>query len=461
MDEVRLQNYRCFREQQTARLAPLTLLVGENSTGKTSFLAMVRVLNAILSGRWDNSFKEAPYDLGSFDEIAHHRGGRGGRATEFTAGLSGRQWIPVRKSSPFVLPYTMDVGFERDGSAPILRCRRWESQAAWIEEHVDEDRLDFGAGSDAWSWRPPFADLTSDEDPRPRRFSSSLAMFSHDIGWSEDSHDFGRSEDFSPRRKGQPQPSRQQRKHIRRLAHLARLGGRAPESGGARLFAAAPVRSKPHRTYDQSPYTFDSEGSYVPMYLADIFFRQRKGWELMKANLERFGRDSGLFDEISIRPLGRRESEPFQLQIRKTSTVAKGPRRNFIDVGYGVSQALPILTELFRKDSAGTFLLQQPEVHLHPSAQAALGTLFCQLANQGRQLLVETHSDHLIDRIRMDVRDGTTKLKPKDVSILYFERGNIDVHVHSLSIDQEGNIRGAPDSYRQFFMAETRRSIKL
>ena len=47
--------------------------------------------------------------------------------------------------------------------------------------------------------------------------------------------------------------------------------------------------------------------------------------------------------------------------------------RNLIDVGYGVSQALPVLTELLREDCSPVFLLQQPEVHLHPSAQAALG----------------------------------------------------------------------------------------
>ena len=61
------------------------------------------------------------------------------------------------------------------------------------------------------------------------------------------------------------------------------------------------------------------------------------------------------------------------------------------------------------------FLLQQPEVHLHPSAQAALGSLFCQVAAAGKQLIVETHSDHVIDRIRMDVRDGTSALKHEDV----------------------------------------------
>ncbi len=459
MDEVRLENFRCFREQQTARLAPLTLLVGENSTGKTSFLAMVRALNAIFAGVWDYSFKDPPYDLGSFDEIAHHRGGRGGRATEFTAGFSGNHAFRVRKpqskngkSNRVALPYNMDLAFVRQGSIPILQYRRWQSNTAWINERFDEDKVDFGEGSSAWSWHPPDLGFEGEDEVRE---PPPLTLW----GWASFLQDIRNGEDISPQGKGTPTPKQFQQ--IERLTRVARWGGRAPLTYGGPLFAAAPVRSKPHRTYNPSPYAFDSEGSYVPMYLADIFFRQHKAWESMKAGLEKFGRDSGLFDEITIKPLGRRESEPFQVQIRKSSTRIKGPNRNFIDVGYGVSQALPILTELFRKDSARTFLLQQPEVHLHPSAQAALGTLFCQLASQGRQLLVETHSDHLIERIRMDVRDGTTKLKPKDVSILYFERGNVDVNIHSLRIDQEGNILGAPPSYRQFFMAETRRSLNI
>ena len=80
-------------------------------------------------------------------------------------------------------------------------------------------------------------------------------------------------------------------------------------------------------------------------------------------------------------------------------------------MGYGISQALPIITELFRKDGPSKLLLQQPEVHLHPSAQAALGSLFCRTAGRGRQVIVETHSDHLIDRVRMDIRDSSSKPK--------------------------------------------------
>ncbi len=165
---------------------------------------------------------------------------------------------------------------------------------------------------------------------------------------------------------------------------------------------------------------------------------------------------------MRVRRLGKTSSDPFQIQVRKSgSSRRKGPWRNLTDVGYGVSQALPVLTELLRKDAPDMFLLQQPEVHLHPSAQAALGSLFCTVAAQGRQLIVETHGDHLIDRVRMDVRDDRNDLHPDDVSILYFERKELEVDIHSLRIDEDGNILNAPPGYRRFFMEETNRSIGL
>ena len=184
----------------------------------------------------------------------------------------------------------------------------------------------------------------------------------------------------------------------------------------------------------------------------------------MKTALEDFGAASGLFDELTIKSLGKTEGTPFQVQIRKFGKRLKGPPQNLIDMGYGVSQALPIIAELLREGQGSNhmFLLQQPEVHLHSSAQAALGSLFCSVvADTNRQIIVETHSDHLLDRVRMDVRDKKTSLRPEDVSILFFERDELDVNIHSIGIDQEGNILNAPLSYREFFMEETRRSIGL
>ena len=237
-----------------------------------------------------------------------------------------------------------------------------------------------------------------------------------------------------------------------------------------RVFANAPTRSSPRRTYDPASVETDPEGVSVPSFLANLYRRNAYAWRQLKFRLERFGQESELFDEIHVRSFGKSDGDPFQIQVRKhsgpKSRRRKGPWRNLIDVGYGVSQALPLLTELMTSEVSTLFLLQQPEVHLHPQAQAELGTLFCDVASGGEhqlwgdhQLFIETHSDYIIDRVRMDVRDGTTDLKPEDVSILYFEPGERSVRIHSIRIDGAGNIKDAPDGYRQFFTDEMMRSI--
>ena len=441
---IKLKNFRCFREEQAARLAPLTLLVGENSTGKTSFLAMIRILTDMAYGFRNPDFKEEPYDLGSFDEIAHHRGARGGRATVFEAGFTARLG---RKSEP---ASKFDFTFGRRGTTPVPIGRRLSRGRAWIDETYavgEPYMLRVGTARGRWEMQ------VSDAIELPSVVDEDLMLppyyFLLQRGLRSDEEE---ESDFLPLGDAPPFGSKDR-------ATLQRLSERLAWFHRERPFASAPVRSKPHRTYDPSRPTPDPEGDYVPMYLAELFSEDRQAWAGLKSGLETFGKDSGLFNEISIKRLGSRDSEPFQVQVRRFDGRLKGPPRNLIDVGYGVSQALPVITEMLRKDPPNRFLLQQPEVHLHPRAQAALGSLFCQVAGAGRQLVVETHSDHLMDRVRMEVRDSEVNLRPEDVSILYFERRNLDVNIHSLRIDEEGNVVDAPDSYRRFFMEETTRFL--
>lgn len=455
MNEIRLQNYRCFQDEQKARLAPLTLLVGENSTGKTSFLALVRAL-------WDlgyryelPDFKEDPYDLGSFDEIAHHRGAKGGRATTFEAGYTAS--LPARNEKKRAPKgeRSFDFVFSRDRNQPALAKRRVGHGGTSIELDLANEKIVVGTSSGLWQCDlEPSLRLSMSFDER--RILIPLFFLLDDV-LAEKQEGNNDAESRWTSLEGAQVPSEEDRKHLRELAMMdptSRFDGRP--------YASAPVRSKPRRTYDPSRLTRDPEGEAVPMYLADISHRGQKAWSALHRTLEDFGRASGLFDEMRVRRLGRTSSEPFQIQVRKSGTRRlKGPWRNLTDVGYGISQVLPVITELLRSDAPTMFLLQQPEVHLHPSAQAALGTLFCSVAARSKQLIVETHGDHLIDRVRMDVRDGTTGLKPGDVSILFFERGAIEVKIHTLGIDDAGNVVGAPRGYRKFFMDETNRSIGL
>ena len=155
-----------------------------------------------------------------------------------------------------------------------------------------------------------------------------------------------------------------------------------------------------------------------------------------------------MFNAIEVKKLGRGQDDPFQVQV-----ALGGPKVNLVDVGYGVSQALPVIVQSVLRKDGNLMLIQQPEVHLHPRAQAALGTFFAELTGIGHTtLLVETHSDYLVDRVRQEVAAG--KLKPEQVQILFFSKEKLVTSVEPLEIDPQGNVINAPEHYRQFFLEE-------
>lgn len=448
LTEITLENFRCFHDEQTVRLAPLTLLVGENSTGKTSFMALIRAMWQIVSGGVDPNFKAAPYDLGSFEEIAHSRGAKGSKAASFASEIS-ILFRRSRRSATRGELAKFKVEFAERGTAPAPILRRVQAESIWIEQSVRKDgkvRSRVAAKRGEWDYGPdPFLN-------RQFHLSGPLLWRHLLVGLSTRRLDI---REFSPVGSS-PGLQEADANDIARLADFAFFPLREDEP-----YASAPVRSIPSRTYDPEPLVPDPHGKHVPMYLAKIAAQGGTEWEALKSALETVGQATGLFDELRIRRFTKSASEPFQVQVRKGGGGLKGPWRNLIDVGYGVSQVLPVLTELLQPDAPQLSLWQQPEVHLHPSAQAALATFFCSLAANSKQLIIETHSDYLIDRVRMDVRDGRTALKPEDVSILYFERSGLDVQIHPLRIDANGDILDAPPNYRQFFLEEVNRSLGI
>jgi predicted ATPase len=101
----------------------------------------------------------------------------------------------------------------------------------------------------------------------------------------------------------------------------------------------------------------------------------------------------------------------------------------------------------------GLLLLQEPEIHLHPRAQAALGSFFSQLvAKKKKEVVIETHSDYLLDRVRLEVANGTI---PADkVLILFFDKHGFETHVHQIMLDENGTLLNVPPTYREFFLKE-------
>ena len=428
--EITLRDFRCFHERQTVPLAPLTLLIGENSTGKTSFLAAVRAV-------WDTAhwiggpdFRQAPYDLGAFPEIVYSRGGRANGADTFSLGF--KELDPCDRLLDF------EVTFESHNAAPAPTTNAWRHGAVSVERRRAKDE------------KPRYVFESPDGSFKVDSSSADL-LHQAAMGDEKSLSDYLQS---SAERQGYMPSSGDLAEFSFLLREFSSfLTQRSP-------FASAPIHPPPRRTYDPTKLDSDPWGADVPSRLASLQFQDKSGWTAFKGKLDAFGRESGLFDDFSVKQLTKGEGGPFQLQVRKFGKRGrKGPKRNLMDVGFGISQVLPTLAALFRADGPYMFLLQQPELHLHPSAQAALGSLFCEAASSDRQLIIETHSDYLLDRILLDIRDKRTGLKSDDVSILYFERGDQDVSIHPIRIDDEGNVLDTPEGYRRFFKDELNRVI--
>lgn len=420
-----MEEVRCFAERQQFKIRPLTFLVGENSTGKTTALACFQVLaNYLKSGEVD--FNAEPYSMGIFKDI-------------------------VRNSRPkgnaFKLGFTF-TGDQEDVEYTVECVQKKDS----LEPAIKSVTIKFTDGEIVFK--------TEDTNDLPSieisNYDDKLDKYHIDITNSPYILDLNSFYSIAYEAIGLGIRSRYGDASKKALQNY--LKRKCDNIGSIQIpvFSTSPVRSRPKRTYDPTREFNDPEGSNIPMRLMRIASTKKDEWEVLKQQLVEFGKASGLFENIEIQNLGGSMGAPFQLKVK-----VRGPNSNIIDVGYGVSQILPILVHILSPPPISQwqntyFLLQQPEVHLHPRAQAQLSSLLATSASQGNQsFIVETHSDYMIDRARIEIRKGT--ISPEDVSLVYLEPTGRVVNVHNIGFDKTGNMVGVPTHYRGFFMKEYRR----
>ena len=442
---VHVAKIRCFSDPQAVRLGRITVLVGENSTGKSTFLAVNSMLSHLLRPSAID-FNREPFILGSYRDIATLESKGANNSPSFTIGIEGE-----------ILPKPCSYLFEPDVDDSVKHSKRYEKYKV-LTTFVDRSgqpiasQTEISIGSYCikidWPVSSPKTirsissgsntiDLSADflDDwsyPEPWRH--------YPISWSADiehpiDHLFGknRPSGFTPRQ----------------LENLSFCYSAVQDSLERRkAYPVAPIRSMPRRTYDPVQSRPMPQGRHVPMSLSRAYRENRNEWNRIKQRIDAFGVKSGLFREISVRQLGENTSDPFQLMVKvKNETV------NLLDVGYGVSQILPIIVDTLTQSNAYMFLLQQPEVHLHPRGQAVLATFLLDRAEEtGQSFIIETHSDQMIDRLRIEIRNRN--LDPQTLSLLYFEDGENGVTIHEIDLDVQGNLRNVPASYRDFFLNE-------
>ena len=436
-EEFIIGNVRCFAGLQRVPLRPVTLLVGENSTGKTTFLGCYRALRRLLTpaiifpkARALPRFNAPPFFMGAFDDIVRRENGRhADKQRAFDLGAKIARWPLGEKS------FDATYSFRESGAEA--------APAAISFVFQDGKKLKVRQGGNATEIVGPNLVLrgkNADIISTLWDTLSSLAGLRH--SWPpDDVIAVNRLQEFLEARLGDWHTQNH---------HVPGIVGD--------VHSIAPVRSRPERTYDPAPRIPEQEDHICLM--ADLYRTRRSEWDFLEKRLAAFGELSGMFSAVKVKALGRRVSAPFQLEVKTAGAMA-----NIADVGYGVSQALPLLTQIIRETQLknwGTFLLQQPEIHLHPQAQAALGTFLVHAARKdGHAFLIETHSDFIVDRVCTHVAKG--EIAADDVALLYFEKQKSGgaVKIHRIELNRNGEPVAVPKGYRDFFLRETERVLGL
>ncbi len=116
------------------------------------------------------------------------------------------------------------------------------------------------------------------------------------------------------------------------------------------------------------------------------------------------------------------------------------------DVGFGVSQILPILVLCYYVDEGATILLEQPEIHLHPSVQMGLADVFIDvIKNRNVQIILESHSEHLLARLQR--RLAEEELRKENVALYFCTAGSSGSELNTLELDLFGNITNWPKDF--------------
>lgn len=136
-----------------------------------------------------------------------------------------------------------------------------------------------------------------------------------------------------------------------------------------------------------------------------------------------------IFPTVAVR-VERMGTEMYVLKIR--NDVAP-------NAGFGITYALPVIISGLIIPHGGLFIVENPEAHLHAKAQSNMGYFLARIASAGVRVIVETHSEHVVNGIRRAVAEGSSELKHDDVSIYFFREG-----VKEITMDEYGNLSDFP-----------------
>jgi predicted ATPase len=437
LTKLHISGFKNWRDSSEIRLAPLTVFFGTNSSGKSSllqFLLMLRQTSESPDRRrvihlGDQS---TPVELGTFRDTAY--GHDLTRPTEFSFDWNLPSSLKISDpltDAEFVgksISFSCAVAFDQKGQAPRVTKLEYELHGSSDPLRVSLKAKD-AQGS---SWRQFQIESTPYKLVRNQGRPWALPEPIRFYGFPEEVSAYYQNASFTS------DLAFSLEEELRRIQYLG------------------PLRTNPKRSYIWSGEIPDHVGwsgdRVVEAVLAATDRRIGSGYKKPKVAFQvviaKWLKTMGLLESFTVRPIAEHRKD-YEVLVKTSHSTTEV---TLPDVGFGVSQVLPVIVECFYAQPNTTVLLEQPEIHLHPSVQSALADLFIETVQSKEngteravQLIVESHSEHLLRRLQRRVAEGA--IRPEQVALYFCKRGQNGSVIEPLEINLFGDIKNWPDDF--------------
>lgn len=440
LKRIKTSNFKCFSDEVDIELGKLTLLTGANSTGKSSL--MYSVLGALQSPRfpYEYSANGRFVNMGSFSEMVFRHDNSLPIGVSFTL---------VDNGVPIDIETTWE--YREYNDQPVLKNYKAHSEDFKISIKPKEDgnETDF------------ILDL--DYDPRSILKVHGFEQFMSGLFQVFDTNNLTKKDKDISNKIRDVYKKRTIVKDVLLVANDKGLN--CPNDISASVafgIVDGLIRDAINRYKNKmnfiSSYRLAAERIYLEESLTDgkiqasgkgfvnqmLYWREsnRKNYESL-INAMRFMK---ILYDIEPERIGGGQ---FKIGV----TIHKdGPKASLSDVGFGISQLLPIIVGDIELGNESTLFSAQPEIHLHPNAQANYADYLVSQIAQNKNYIVETHSEYLLNRIRLAIVKG--QLNEDDIRVYYLSQEHDTTKLYPIVFTKSGQINGAPSDFFETYMID-------
>lgn len=442
LTELRIQNFKAWRDTGPVRMAPLTVIFGENSAGKSSlghlFLALKQT--ALLSDRrraLHLGSTDSLVDLGTFADCLHGHDTSAKLGFEFAWRLAEEMVVKDALN-----PRSIFKGDELRISSTLRADARGLPEIERFEYELLKSKVsqlsvvhELDSGGKVGLVVSPLKLVAKKGRQWPLEAPEKFYRFSEVTLARYQNADF---------------LSQFQLELERLLSGISYLG---------------PLRDHPRRIYSWAGDAVPDVGARGEFAIAALLAAGQGGRKLNRSKGQRTAafdtfiagwlKSLKVIDSFSVKPVARGRKE-YEVLIK---TQPGAPEVKLTDVGFGVSQVLPAVVQAFYAPANSTIWMEQPEIHLHPQVQAELADVFISAVqayenNRPRnvQLIVESHSEHFLLRLQRRIAEG--QISADDVAVHFARKVGAKTELEPLRLNAFGEIENWPDNFFGDDMAE-------